>query len=157
MLPNPIIGGYPYNWYESIFKFDALSVEGVLSVSGIKPKVEQSPQYGTGRLALAIATGKVELEPITVSMYLFAWTPVKAMLMAKSLGRGLAFAEFAFTAMATGNPLAGAPPVGDVFSQCKISEVGKEYGQDVNGLKIDVVFQPLRHRDIDGVAMVTSL
>ncbi len=154
MLPNPIIGGHAYNWYECQFKFDALPVSGVLSVSGIKTKVEQSPQFGTDREAIDIATGKVELDPITVSMYAYEWQRVKALLTVKSLGRGWAHAKFMFSAMATGNPLEGAPPVGDVFAGCKVTEVGKEYGQDVNGSKVDITFQPLRHRDLDGMAMV---
>lgn len=153
MLPNPIIGGHAYNWYECQFKFDGLPVAGVLSVSGIKIKVEQAPQFGTGREAIDIATGKVEIDPITVSMYAFEWQRVKALLTTKSLGRGWAHSKFTFSAMATGNPLEGAPPVGDVYGGCKIAEVGKEYGQDVNGFKIDVTFQPMRHRDLDGMTM----
>lgn len=153
-LPNPIIGGHAYNWYESKFSFDTLVIEGVLSVSGIKTKVEQAPQWGTDREAIDIATGKVEHDPITVTMYAFEWQKVKAMLTAKSLGRGWAHASFAFTAMALGNPLEGAPPVGDVWAGCKVTEVGKEYGQDVNGSKVDITFQPRRHRDLDGMTMV---
>lgn len=153
MLPNPIIGGHVYNWYECQFKFDAISIEGVLSVSGSKEKVEQAAQWGTGRKAIAIATGKVELDPITVSMYAFEWQKVKAYLMLKSLGRGYGFASFAFTTIALGNPLELAPPVGDVWSGCKITEVGKEYGQDVNGSKVDVTFLPLDHIDVDGASL----
>jgi hypothetical protein len=59
-----------------------------------------------------------------------------------------------FTAIAIGNPLEGAPPVGDVWAGCKVTEVGKEYGQDVNGFKVDVTFQPRIHRDLEGMAMV---
>jgi hypothetical protein len=153
-LPNPIIGGHVYNWYECQFKFDALPVAGVLSVSGIKTKIEQVPQWGTEREAIDIATGKVEHDPITVSMYAFEWQRVKALLTTKSLGRGYGHASFAFTAIATGNPLEGAPPVGDVWSGCKVTEVGKEYGQDAAGTKVDVTFQPRRHRDLDGMTMV---
>jgi hypothetical protein len=152
--PNPIINGHVYNWYECVFKFDALSINGVLSVSGIKTKIEQAPQYGTGREMIDIATGKVEHDPITVAMYAFEWQRVKTMLTAKSLGRGYGLAKFAFTAMATGNPLEGAPPIGDVWMNCKISEVGKEYGQDANGFKIDITFQPMRHLDTEGQTMV---
>lgn len=153
MLPNPIIGGHVYNWYESKFAFETLKIEGVLSVSGIKPKIEQAPQWGTGREAIDIATGKVELDPITVTMYAYEWQKVKALLMTKSLGRGLGHAKFMFTAMAAANPLEGAPPVGDIFSGCKITEVGKEYSQGPDGLRIDVTFQPLRHRDLDGMTL----
>lgn len=157
MLPNPLINGYPYNWHESIFKFDALSCTGMTNVSGIKVKVEQAPQFAVSRYAFNIATGKQEIDPITTTMYVFAWAPIKAMLMTKSLGRGIALASFSFSAIAAGNPLEGAPPVGDVFAGCKITEVGREYGQDVNGFKIDVTFQPLRHRDIDGVSLISEL
>jgi hypothetical protein len=153
-LPNPIIGSHVYNWYECQFKFDALPVEGVLSVSGIKEKIEQAPQWGTDREPIDIATGKVENDPITVSMYAHEWQKVKAMLLAKSLGRGIGMAKFMFTAIAIGNPLEGAPPVGDVWAGCKVTEVGKEYGQDVNGFKVDVTFQPRIHRDLEGMAMV---
>lgn len=152
-LPNPIIGGHVYNWYESVFKVDALPITGVLSVSGIKTKIEQEAQYGTDREAIDIATGKVEYDPITVTMYAHEWQKIKAYLSTKSLGRGYGHASFMFTALATGNPLEGAPPVGDVFAGCKISEVGKEYGQDVNGSKVDVTFKPRRHRDLDGMAI----
>lgn len=154
MLPNPIIGGHVYNWYETGFAFDAIRVEGVLSVSGSKEKIEQSPQWGTDREAIDIATGKVEYDPITVSLYAYEWQKVKAYLTAKSLGRGYGFAKFAFTVAATGNPLEGAPPVGDVWGDCKVTEVGKEYSQDVNGSKVDITFQPMRHRDLDGMTMV---
>lgn len=154
MLPNPIIGGHVYNWYECQFSFDTLKIEGVLSVSGIKSKIEQEAQYGTGRESIDIATGKVEHDPITVTMYAFEWQKVKAMLLAKSLGRGIGLAKFMFTAVATGNPLEGAPPVGDVWADCKVTEVGKEYGQDVNGSKIDITFKPMRHRDLDGMTLV---
>lgn len=154
--PNPLIGGHAYNWYESQFKFDALPITGVLSVSGIKTKVEQVPQWGTEREAFDIATGKVEHDPITVTMYAYEWQKVKAYLAIKSLGRGWAYADFMFTALALGNPLKGAPPVGDIYAGCKVTEVGKEYGQDANGSKVDVTFQPLRHRDLDGMTMVNS-
>lgn len=153
MLPNPIIGGHVYNWYETQFLFDTLRLEGVLSVSGAKTKVEQAPQWGTDREAIDVATGKIEHDPITITMYAFEWQKLKAMLTTKSLGRGWAFAKFMFTAMATGNPLEGAPPVGDVWADCKVTEVGKEYGQDVKGTVVDITIQPLRHRDLDGMTM----
>lgn len=153
-LPNTIIGAHVYNWYECKFSVDSLPIEHVLSVSGIKTKLEQEGQYGTDREPIDIATGKFEVDPITVSMYTHEWQKVKAFLMTKSLGRGYGLVSFAFTAMALGNPLEGAPPVGDVFGGCKVSEVGKEYGQDVNGTKVDITFKPRTHRDLDGMAMV---
>jgi hypothetical protein len=154
-LPNTIIGAHVYNWYECKFGFDAFTVEHMLSVSGVKPKVEQVPQFGTGREAIDIATGKVELDPITASMYAHEWQKLKAYLFTKSLGRGLALTSFSFTAMALGNPLEGAPPIGDIFGGCKLAEIGKEYGQDANGLKVDITFQPRTHRDLDGMSLVS--
>lgn len=152
--PNPLIGGHVYNWYECLFKIDVIRITGVLSVSGIKTKLEKVPQFGTGREAIDVATGKVEHDPVTISMYAYEWQKLKTYLTAKSLGRGYGMVSFMFTALATGNPLKGAPPVGDVWAGCEIAEVGKEYGQDANGFKIDITFQPLRHRDIDGQSMV---
>lgn len=151
--PNPIIGSHVYNWYECSFKIDMLPISGVLSVAGGKVKAEQEPQYGTDREPIDIATGKIVHDPITITMYAHEWQKVKAILMAKSLGRGWAHADFIFIAIATGNPIKGAPPVGDVWAGCKASEIGVEYGQDVNGFKRDLVFQPRRHRDIDGMTM----
>jgi hypothetical protein len=152
-LPNPIIGGHVYNWYECVFKFDALGVEGVLSVSGSKEKIEQALQWGTGRKPIDIVTGKVEYDPITVSMYAYEWQKVKAYLTLKSLGRGYGHAKFAFTSIATGSALDLAPPVGDIWGGCKITEVSKEYAQDANGSKVDVTFLPSEHLDIDGTSM----
>lgn len=155
--PNPIIGEHVYNWYETKFAFDALTVNGVLSVSGLKAKLEQVLQHGNDRLPIDTATGKFEIDPITITMYAHEWQFVKAYLFTKSLGRGYGLARFMFVAIATGNPLEGAPPVGDVFSDCKISEVGREYGQDANGSKVDITFQPRGHRDLDGMSMVTGI
>ena len=156
-LPNPIIGGHVYNWYETSFKFDVLEVEGVLSVSGGKEKVEKAAQYGTKRKPIALTTGKYEIEPITVTMYTHEAVKVRAMLDAKSLGRGFALAKFMFSVVATGNPLEGAPPVGKVWSGCETAEFGEEYGQDVNGTKTDITFQPLDCMSIDGTSMVREL
>lgn len=153
-LPDPSIAGHVYNWYETLFKCDSLVLRGVLSVSGTKTKIEQAPQWGNDREAIDIATGKVEHDPITVSMYVFEWQRMKPYLVGKSMGRGYGLAKFAWTSMATGNPLKGAPPVGDCWMGCMITEVGKEYGQDVNGLKIDITFQPFRHLDSEGQSMV---
>jgi hypothetical protein len=150
--PNPIIGGHVYNWYECKFSFDTIVVEGVLEVTGTKEKIEQSPQYGTGREPIDLATGHVEYDPITVTMYAYEWQRVKAYLTAKSLGRGYGHAKFMFTVMATGNPITGAPPVGDVW-ECKVSEVGKEFSQGPDGNRVEVTLQPMRHRDLDGMSI----
>lgn len=152
--PNPLIGGYVYNWYECQFSFDATRVQGVLSVSGAKVKIEKVPQFGTDRKPIDIASGRVDIDPITVAMYEFEWAKVKTMLTAKSLGRGYGLVDFMFTMMALGNPLKGAPPVGTVYSGCEISEVGRELTQGPDGLVRDITFQPLRERDLDGQSMV---
>lgn len=153
-LPNVIIGGHAYNWYECIFKVDALPLEGVTQISGIKEKIEKEAQYGTGREPIDIAQGKIVHDPITVTMYAYLWQRLKAYLTTKSLGRGYGLTSFTFSAIATGNILEGAPPIGDAWTGCEITEVGREYGQDVNGSKVDVTFLPLRHRDIDGMTLV---
>lgn len=154
-LPNVLINGHAYNWYEVVAKIDALSLEGgLLAISGISEEIEKEPQYGTGREPIDIAQGKIVHAPITITMYAFLWQRVKAYLTTKSLGRGYGLVSFSFSVIATGNILEGAPPIGDVWSGAEIAKVGKEYSPDVNGSRVDVTIQPLRHRDIDGMTLV---